>query len=538
MKNFFLGLDCSTQSMSALIIEEEISSQGAASSKIIYEVSSNFEAEFPHYGIKSGVLPSPDNPKVQCTPPQLWVEALDSVFHKMKADKIDLSAIKCIGVSGQQHASVYLNSSMKGILANLKENLSLIEQLEDGYSRKVSPIWMDSSTTSECSEIAESLGGNSKVVTKTGSFCFERFTGPQIRKFYKEDPGGYDNTESIALVSSFIPSILAGKIVSIDPGDGAGMNLMNISQKKWDEDALEATAPNLKSKLSPVTASDSIVGTLCPYFINKFGLSSSCQVIPGTGDNPSSLIGLGLVAPGSIGISLGTSDTLFAYMSKPHTDSKGESHVFGSPADNYMVLSCYKNGSLAREKIKEKYNLTWEQFGELLESSEPGNQGKVLLPYFDTEIIPKVTTPGVKRFDLDPANTSDNVRALIEAQMTSMAMHSEWLGDVPKKIFVTGGASSNKQILQVMADVFNATVYKQSSTNAAGMGAALRAHHAWRKKQGQTCDWEMITSAHVPTLESDKVHSNKESVEKLKVFREVYREKEAQYLKELEALSV
>jgi xylulokinase len=109
---------------------------------------------------------------------------------------------------------------------------SLVENLRGVFARKTSPIWMDSSTATECAEIRKKLGGIKYTASRTGSDAFERFTGPQIRKFYKTEPDdAYKKTSSIALVSSFMASLLAGKIAPIDFGDGAGMNLMDIRKK-------------------------------------------------------------------------------------------------------------------------------------------------------------------------------------------------------------------------------------------------------------------------------------------------------------------
>ncbi len=530
----FLGLDSSTQSLSATIIEVEANSTGF-SSKIIYETSINFQENFGKYGVKNGVLPDSKGIGEAFSPPQMWVEALDLIFQKMLDANISLSKLKAIGVSGQQHGSVYLNSSADSILANLTPQKNLAEQLANAYSRELSPIWMDSSTSEECAEITEVLGGPKSVCEITGSECFERFTGPQIRKFYKQDSKGYQETQHICLVSSFVPSILAGKIVGIDPGDGAGMNLMDIRSKAWSADALRATAPDLGQKLFSVTPSDAICGKVSNYFVEKYSVAADCEILPGTGDNPSSLIGLGLVVPGRIGISLGTSDTLFAAMKNPNTDPTGASHVFGSPAGDYMVLACYKNGSLARENIKDEFGASWDEFSKHLNQRPAGNNGCIILPYFDTEIVPRVPVSGVQKYNLDNAGAAEHIRAVVEAQMTSMALHSEWMGEAPQIIYVTGGASSNKEILQVMADVFNAKVARQTTTNAAGLGAALRAHHAFNKASAAPCEWTDIVKDYVPSDESQYVSPIEENVKALKGFRESYRKTEKEYLEQIKA---
>ncbi len=529
MTQKFMGIDSSTQSLSVTIIEQ-IDQGDKCFSKIIYECSLNFNEHFSHYGIKDGVLPDTAGTGEALSPPQMWVEALEAAFHKMKDDGVDLSSVQCIGTAGQQHGSVYLNSTASEALGGLSPTASLVEQLKGIYARANSPIWMDSSTSVECAEITEALGGPKAVCALTGSECFERFTGPQIRKFYKNDVSAYTKTFDICLVSSFIPSILSGKILPIDSGDGAGMNLMDITKKEWSYDALEATAPGLSSKLLPITASHSIAGTVSPFFSKKFGLHPDCKIIPGTGDNPSSLVGLGLVKTGVLGISLGTSDTLFAFLPQPVVDPTGQSHVYGSPTGHYMALLCFKNGSLAREAVKNQFALSWDNFSSCLSKAVPGNKSCIMLPFFDTEIVPRVLKAGVKKYGIDDSDAAQNVQAVIEAQMTSMAMHSEWMGLTPKQIYVTGGASANKQILQVMANVFNAEVLSQETTNASGLGSAVRAQHAVLKAAGQDVSFDELVSGYINTSEENITRPQAEAVAALKAFREIYRVKEREYL--------
>jgi xylulokinase len=123
---------------------------------------------------------------------------------------------------------------------------------------------MDSSTHQECLEITETLGGHQRVAKLTGSIATERFAGPQIRKFFKEDPAGYRNTAHIALISSFITSILTGSLAPLDGGDGFGTNLADIGYGRWSKEALDAAAPDLGSRLPPLMTKDGLIGSVGP----------------------------------------------------------------------------------------------------------------------------------------------------------------------------------------------------------------------------------------------------------------------------------
>jgi xylulokinase len=505
MPKLFLGLDSSTQSLSAVVIDLD-------TRKVVYEKSLNFDQALPHYKTKNGVLASRDA-LVKHSPPLMWAEALDLMFAAMKKDRVALGDILAVSGSGQQHGSVYFNERITGALENLDPKKSLAENLHGVFARKTSPIWMDSSTAPECAEIRKKLGGIKYTASRTGSDAFERFTGPQIRKFFKTEPDAYAKTFSIALVSSYLASLIAGKIAPIDYGDGAGMNLMDIRNKVWDMEALKATAPSLKKKLPPLTPSGHVIGPVSAYFVNKYGLNPEALATTWTGDNPASVIGLGLTKPGQVAISLGTSDTYFGTMEKCRTDEDGEGHVFGSPAGGYMTLICFKNGSLAREKIRELYHIAdWKQFGELLKQTPPGNDDGILLPWFEAEIVPRVNQPGIHRFDLDDKNAAANCRAIFEAQMLSMRLHSQWMNVAPEKIYATGGASSDAALLQVMADVMNCRVVRIEVSKSAALGAALQAAHGWLMVAGKNPKWEKLVAGFTAPVANSEVRPNPKAV--------------------------
>ncbi len=479
----YLGIDSSTQSLTGLVID-------AGNGRIDAEVSINFDARFKErYGIENGVIEL-GNGAVHSAP-LMWAEALDALLTALKDRGIDLGQIAAISGSGQQHGTVYLNSSAAAALANLDAKRSLGDQLETIFSRATAPIWMDTSTTAQCAEIEERVGGRDALLDLTGNSAFERFSGPQIRKFYQTEPDAYARTAHIGLVSSYMASLLAGKLIGVDPGDASGTNLMDIASRQWSAKALEATAPNLRDKLLPIAPSGQIVGRISPYCAQRYGFAADCSVLPFSGDNPSSLIGLGLVAPGKVALSLGTSDTLFACMDQPRVSRSGEGCVFASPDEkNYMALVCFLNGSLAREAVRDAYHLDWSRFTQALSESQPGNNGALMLPYFDPEIVPKVPAPNVVRHRLDATDINANVRAVIEAQALSSKIHARWMGIDISSLYVTGGASANTEILRVYADVHNCPVHRFETTNSAALGAALRASHADQNSSGTGLSWQ------------------------------------------------
>ena len=130
----------------------------------------------------------------------------------------------------------------------------------------------------------------------------------------------------------------------------------------------------------------SIAGPLSQYWQRRYGFPPAA-VVAWSGDNPCSLVGTGIVDEGRLAISLGTSDTVFAFTREPR---EGASHVFGSPAGGFMNLVCFRNGSLARERIRDEHGLDWDGFSRALEQSPAGNGGALMLPWFEPEITPHV----------------------------------------------------------------------------------------------------------------------------------------------------
>ncbi|KAI1316734.1 hypothetical protein EDD11_009550 [Mortierella claussenii] len=397
------------------------------------------------------------------------------------------------------------------------------------------------------------IKGRQRLAELTGSRAYERYTGSQILKLVQKQPEIYRATERISLVSSFLESLLIAQYGMIDAADGSGMNLLNIETKIWEPVLTrfigqggggkssencgsaddEDNKDTLVNKLGPVDASGRAVqGVLSRWFRRRYGFRDDVAVVTFTGDNPATVMAM-RAEPGDAIVSLGTSDTLLLYTdSYAWSSDKGQHHSNSDgktakeknarilsigylchpvDSDGYLMLYCAKNGSLAREKVRDQYaNGDWDQFNHYLLEGRTGKdhehtpdddeQGsRVGFYFFDREIWPPVQ--GVYRFEngrsIEEFRAKDkqraNIRAICESQFLAMRARSSQLHaslsetsaslSPPgiSRILATGGASSNTAILQLLSNIFGVPVVSTSANQEKQKGAGSAAWGAARK---------------------------------------------------------
>src|SRR6185436_15980492 len=149
----FLGLDSSTQSLTTLVVDTD-------SGRVVLDQALNFGAELPEFHSPHGFLENADA-RVRQSDPLMWVAALDKLLDKIRASGFSLDKIAGISDAGQQHGSVYLKKKLSSA-GGWSPTSDLKSQVAPLLSRARSPIWMDSSTSPECAEIAAAVGGDAE----------------------------------------------------------------------------------------------------------------------------------------------------------------------------------------------------------------------------------------------------------------------------------------------------------------------------------------------------------------------------------------
>ncbi|KAK0710903.1 xylulose kinase-like protein [Lasiosphaeris hirsuta] len=518
----YLGFDLSTQQLKAIVIASDLS--------VVSDSKVDFDGDFgSKYGIKKGVQVNEAEGEV-FAPVAMWLEALDLVLSRLQEKDTPLNRIRGISGSCQQHGSVYWSRDAETLLSGLQPDKALVDQLTGALSHPYAPNWQDHSTQAECDQYDTQLETAERLAQVTGSSAHHRFTGTQIMRLRRKLPEMYTATSRISLVSSFLASLFLGSVAPMDISDVCGMNLWDIPGKNWSEPLLELTAGKdgvceLRNKLGEVRQDGGgSMGLISSYFIVKYGFSPKCGIAPFTGDNPATILALPLRPLDAI-VSLGTSTTFL--MITPVYKPDPSYHFFNHPTTpgQYMFMLCYKNGGLAREKVRDVLPKPegpdpWATFNQHALSTLPldvkstGDPAKLGLYFYLPEIVPNIRA-GTWRYTCDSVNGSSlteasapwpaetDARVIIESQALSMRLRSQKLvqgpgaavaGELPaqpRRIYLVGGGSLNPAISQVIGDVLGGIegVYKLDvGGNACALGGAYKAVWAFERAGGETFD--------------------------------------------------
>jgi xylulokinase len=304
------------------------------------------------------------------------------------------------------------------------------------------------------------------------------------------------------------------------------MNLWDIETGAWGEPLLKLAAgssgvDDLKRKLGDVREDGGgSLGPISRYFITRYGFEKDCKIVPFTGDNPATILALPL-RPMDAMVSLGTSTTFL--MSTPKYVPDPAYHFFNHPttADLYMFMLCYKNGGLAREKVRDELPIAtgdnpWAVFEEHVTSSPPlgedsdSDRAKLGLYFPLPEIVPNVragtwrytctekgTSPSIEESSKDWKLPEDDARTIVESQILSLRLRSqklvtspaESIPPQPRRIYLVGGGSLSPAISRVTGDVLGGFegVYKLDvGGNACALGGAYKAVWATERKPNES----------------------------------------------------
>lgn len=495
-----LGLDSSTQSLSAVVIDIDTAEK-------CFEHSLDYRADARLNGFGIGedyILPPREEGEAE-QPPLMYLASLDAMFADMREAGVPLETIRLINTSGQQHGHVYLNSEADALLAQLasfpnfkEDERDLQTLLKDAFAYPNAPIWMTANTVAQTDAVRNSVGGKAEMIHLSGSDAPLRFTGTVMRRVGEQFPEHYAATAKVQLISSFIPAVLTGNAnAPIDYGNACGMSLMNYRSKTWDPALLAATAQGLpgdveefQSKLPTLVRPDSVVGSLAAYYIEKYGFDGRCAVIAGSGDNPQAKVPVA----GDL-LSLGTSFVNMVSTDGDTLDPEGFANAMYDGINRPFMFGCRTNGAMVWDAVRNNYGLAKEEYAPAeaaLREAAPGQ--------FMTFWQPKTESfPVSGAFDLIRAaaqpTLSEDYTGIIETSLAAVYVYSAvFTKQTQAPLFVTGGATDSPEIMRRVAGIWNRPTLPVEKGGAA-LGAAVAGVKAFHDAANESFDIEAFSAA-------------------------------------------
>ena len=497
---FALGLDSSTQSLSAVVIDID-----TAEKCFEHSLDYRADARLNRFGIGEDYILPPREEGEAEQPPLMYLASLDAIFADMREAGVPIESIRLINTSGQQHGHVYLNSDAAALFAQLADVESTGEGtpdlqilLKDAFAYPNAPIWMTANTVAQTDAVRNGVGGKAEMINLSGSDAPLRFTGTVVRRVGEQFPEHYATTAKVQLISSFIPAVLTGNAnVPIDYGNGCGMSLMNYRSRAWDPALLGATAHGLsggvaalQSKLPVLARPDAVVGNLAAYYIEKYGFNERCAVIAGSGDNPQAKVPVA----GDL-LSLGTSFVNMVSTDGNTLDPEGFANAMYDGINRPFMFGCRTNGAMVWDAVRNNYGLAKEVYAPAeaaLKQTAPGQ--------FMTFWQPKTESfPVSGAFDLIRSNAqptlAEDYTGIIETSLAAVYVYSAvFTKQTQAPLFVTGGATDSPEIMRRVAGIWNRPTLPVEKGGAA-LGAAVAGVKALHDAENEPFDIETFSAS-------------------------------------------
>jgi xylulokinase len=399
-------------------------------------------------------------------PEDWWRAACIAVRKALALAKLRGEQIACVGFSGQMHGAVMLD--------------------ESGEVVRPALIWCDVRTANQCKELNARIGA-ARLIQLTCNPALENFTLTKLMWTRENEPENWRRVRSIMLPKDYVRFKLTGERAT-DLADASGTLLLDVARRKWSTEVLQAAGIE-ESLLPSLHESPDVCATISVAGAEATGLAAGTPVVAGAGDQAAGAIGMGIVAPGAVSATIGTSGVVFAATDRPALDPKGRLHTFcHAIPGRWHVMGVTQAAGLSLRWFRDTFGIAsaerkgdgYEQLVNEAATAPPGSDGLLWAPYLMGERTPHLD-PNARGalVGLTASHTRAHVvRAILEGVTFSLedtfTIFSEM--DVPVKVIRLGGGGARSSLWrQIQADIYGHEVEIVEAEEGAAYGAAILA---------------------------------------------------------------
>jgi len=301
--------------------------------------------------------------------PHVWWDNVKSATQQIKAGaEFDASEVRAIGISYQMHGLVVVDKNQEVLRPAI--------------------IWCDSRAVETGEKAAQDIGKEKclkRLLNLPGNF-----TASKLKWVMENEPDIYSKIHKIMLPGDYIAMKMTGEIKTTPSGLSEGI--------MWDfeEDAIaEFVLTNFgisQDLVAETVPTFSIQGQLTAAAAEELGLKRGTKVTYRAGDQPNNALSLGVLHPGQIAVTAGTSGVVYGISDKKNYDQQSRVNIFvhvnHSPdSPRYGVLLCLNGTGILNSWLKHHFagnsesTLTYDQMNELASKAPVGSDSLVIFPY-------------------------------------------------------------------------------------------------------------------------------------------------------------
>jgi xylulokinase len=442
----FLGIDVGTGGTRALVIDE--------AGRFIASATEEHK-----------VFASPQIGWAEQNPDDWWRACGLAVRKVLAENQLRGNQVACVGLSGQMHGAVLL----------------------DERSQVVRPalIWCDVRTEKQARDLTFEIGA-SRLIELTSNPALTNFTLTKCLWVRENEPELWKKVRSVMLPKDYVRLQLTGERAT-DMADASGTLMLDVAHRRWSKEILQSV--EIKESLLPALyESPEICGRISAAGGAATGLQIGTPVVAGAGDQAAGAVGMGIVSPGKVSATIGTSGVVFAATSRPALDPQGRLHTFcHALPGRWFVMGVTQAAGLSLRWFRDQFACGSNGHGDSYErltadaaSAPAGCEGLLWAPYLMGERTPYLDPTACGTLvGLTASHTRAHViRAIMEGVAFSLrdtfTIFKEI--DVPAKTIRLGGGGARSPLWrQIQADIYGQPVETVEAEEGAAYGAAILA---------------------------------------------------------------
>jgi xylulokinase len=395
--------------------------------------------------------------------PEDWWRATQLAIHGCLAAATaagHTAKVEALALTGQMHGCVMLDAG--------------------GHVLRPSLIWCDQRTQPQCDWLTDKIGAE-KLIQLVANPALPNFTLTKLLWVREHEPDTFKKIAHVLCPKDFVRLQLTGTY-AMDMQEASGTLLLDVVHRRWSTEVAEAAGIPL-AWLPPLFEGPEICARISPEGSAATGLPENTPVAAGAGDQGAGAVGMGILAPGSVSATIGTSGVVFAATAAPTLDPLGRLHTFCHAAPGVWHVMGVTNGAgLSLRWLKDTFfpNSTYESLLEEAATVPPGSDGLLWAPYLFGERTPHLDPNARAAFTGITASTTRAhfVRAVLEGVAFSLADTFTLFRELAipvNKIRLGGGGARGPLWRQIQADVYNHPVELLEAEEGGAFGAALLA---------------------------------------------------------------